>query len=84
MKAHVITQFGAPSVFQTVELPKPTLKPGHVLVRVQASSVNPIDCKIRAGLAAQISPDFPAILHGDVCRHSRRSRRWRHRLQTRR
>jgi len=66
MKAHVITQFGDPSVFKKMEIPKPVLQPGHVLVRVFATSVNPIDCKIRSGLVPAISPDFPAVLHGDV------------------
>jgi NADPH2:quinone reductase len=66
MKAHVITQFGPPSVFQSVEVSKPSIQPGHLLIRVWATSVNPIDCKMRAGAAPQITPDFPAILHGDV------------------
>lgn len=66
MKAQVIKQFGEPSVFQTIDLPIPDVPHGHVLIRVAASSVNPIDCKIRQGAAATIAPSFPAILHGDV------------------
>ncbi len=40
--------------------------PGHVLIRVAATSVNPVDFKIRAGVVKDIAPDFPAVLHGDV------------------
>ncbi len=66
MKAQIINQFGDPSVFEWVDLPKPELKSGHVLIKVAATSVNQIDCKIRAGVVSAIAPDFPAILHGDV------------------
>jgi len=65
MKAQIIKQFGDSSVFELVNIPKPTLKPGHILVKVHATSVNQIDCKIRNGVVAPIAPDFPAILHGD-------------------
>jgi NADPH2:quinone reductase len=66
MKAQIIKQFGDSSVFELVDIPKPVLKPGHVLVKVHATSVNQIDCKIRSGAVAAIAPDFPAVLHGDV------------------
>jgi NADPH:quinone reductase len=66
MKAQVITQFGSPSVFNLTTILKPVLRPGHVIIKVCASSVNQIDCKIRQGLVAGIAPEFPAVLHGDV------------------
>ncbi len=66
MKAQIITQFGEPSVFKLMEIPVPDLKPGHVLIKVAATSVNQIDCKIRSGLVGAIAPAFPAVLHGDV------------------
>ena len=66
MKAQIINSFGDPSVFTLVNIPIPELIPGHVLIKVYATSVNPIDCKIRSGAVAAIAPDFPAILHGDV------------------
>lgn len=66
MKAQVITQFGKPEVFKLMEIAKPALKPGYVLIKVSATSVNQIDCKIRSGMVPAISPDFPAVLHGDV------------------
>ncbi|MCY8939383.1 zinc-dependent alcohol dehydrogenase family protein [Peribacillus frigoritolerans] len=66
MKAQIIQSFGDPSVFQLEEVSKPDLKPGHVLIQVKASSVNPIDTKVRAGAVPAVSPEFPAVLHGDV------------------
>lgn len=66
MKAQIIRTFGDPSVFTSVDLPKPQLKPGHVLIKVYATSVNPIDCKVRSGAVSQLAPEFPAVLHGDV------------------
>lgn len=66
MKAQVIKEFGDPSVFELVDIPKPMLKPGHVLIKVYATSVNQIDCKIRSGAVPALSPEFPAILNGDV------------------
>jgi NADPH2:quinone reductase len=66
MKVQVIEQFGEPNVFKTMDLPQPKVIPGHVLIRVAATSVNPVDFKIRAGVVKDIAPDFPAVLHGDV------------------
>lgn len=66
MKAQLIKKFGDPSVFELAEIAKPELKPGHVLIKVSATSVNQIDCKIRSGAVPAISPDFPAVLQGDV------------------
>ncbi|MDG5790025.1 zinc-dependent alcohol dehydrogenase family protein [Evansella sp. AB-P1] len=66
MKAMVINSFGDPFKFKLSEVLKPELEPGHVLIEVKATSVNPIDTKVRAGAVPAISPSFPAILHGDV------------------
>ncbi len=40
---------GGPDVLETVEVPQPTLRQGQVLIRLAATSVNPVDCKLRAG-----------------------------------
>lgn len=66
MQAQIIHQFGSPTVFETAEIPIPQVLPNHVLIRVVATSVNPVDYKIRQGVVADIAPDFPAVLHGDV------------------
>jgi NADPH2:quinone reductase len=65
MKAIILPEHGGPELFRVEERPKPEIKPGHVLVRVAASSVNPVDFKIRQGLIP-IGPDLPGILHGDM------------------
>lgn len=65
MKAMVIRRTGGPEVFEEAELPIPKPKSNQVLVRVAATSVNPIDCKVRSG-AVGILPPFPAVLHGDL------------------
>lgn len=66
MDAYVIRRFGDPTVFEKADAPTPQLYPGQVLIEVAATSVNPLDCKIRQGKLAAIAPEFPAILHGDV------------------
>ncbi len=66
MKAMVIDGFGNPEVFREAELERPKIKQGYVLVKVHASSVNPIETKIRSGLVPAITPPFPAVLNGDV------------------
>lgn len=66
MQAQIIESFGDSSVFTFVDLPIPEIKPGHLLIKVHATSVNPIDCKIRSGVVSALAPEFPAVLHGDV------------------
>lgn len=66
MVTQVINEFGSPAVFETIEMPKPAVTSGHVVIEVKATSINPVDLKIRSGDYGHISPDFPAILHGDV------------------
>ncbi|MCU0463014.1 MAG: NAD(P)-dependent alcohol dehydrogenase [Anaerolineae bacterium] len=43
MKAFVYSQYGSPDVLRLQDIPRPTPQPGQVLVRVVASSVNPLD-----------------------------------------
>ena len=50
MKAIVVHQYGGPEVLKFEDYPDPVPGPGEVLVRVAATSVNPIDYKRRAGL----------------------------------
>ena len=66
MKAQVIRSFGEASVFEIADIPVPEVKPMHVLIQVKATSLNPIDTKIRSGVFAKFAPEFPAVLHGDV------------------
>ncbi|WP_327050766.1 zinc-binding dehydrogenase [Halomicrococcus gelatinilyticus] len=65
MEAMVIADFGGTDVFERRDVEKPSPGPTEVLVRVHASSVNPVDYKIRqAGSWAGISP--PAVIGYDV------------------
>jgi NADPH2:quinone reductase len=65
MKAMVIRNYGGPEVFEIADIKQPEVKPGYVLVKVAASSINPIETKIRSGLVPAITPAFPAILNAD-------------------
>lgn len=62
----MIRSFGEASVFELVDIPIPEVKPMHVVIKVKATSLNPIDTKIRSGVFAKFAPKFPAVLHGDV------------------
>ena len=65
MKAQVIRQYGSNSRFEPTDMPKPRVRPGHLLLQVKATSLNPLDSKIRK-LGLPLAPDLPAVLHGDV------------------
>lgn len=66
MKAMAIDTFGSPSELRLVEMAKPQVKSGHVLIEVKATSVNPVDCQIRSGDTMGMAPSLPAVLQGDV------------------
>jgi NADPH:quinone reductase-like Zn-dependent oxidoreductase len=67
MKAIVVHQYGGPEVLKFEEYPDPVPGPGEVLVRVAATSVNPIDYKRRAGLTKDFYPmTFPGLIGVDV------------------
>ena len=53
-------------VFEDVRIARPKPSEGEVLVRIHASSVNPLDTKIRAGAAAHARHPFPAVLGMDL------------------
>jgi NADPH:quinone reductase-like Zn-dependent oxidoreductase len=67
MKAIVVHQYGGPEVLKFEEYPDPVAGPGEVLVRVAATSVNPIDYKRRAGLTKDFYPmTFPGFIGVDI------------------
>jgi NADPH:quinone reductase-like Zn-dependent oxidoreductase len=67
MKAAVLDGYGGSERLTIREVEAPRPGPGEVLVRVQATSVNPIDWKIRAGHLRFVKrARFPAILGFDV------------------
>lgn len=67
MKAIVVHEYGGPEVLKFEEYPDPAPGPGEVLVRVAATSVNPIDYKQRAGLTKDFYPiHFPGLTGVDM------------------
>lgn len=67
MKAVVVYQYGGPEVLKFEEYPDPVPGPGEVLVRVAATSVNPIDYRRRAGLTKDFYPmHFPGLIGVDM------------------
>jgi NADPH:quinone reductase-like Zn-dependent oxidoreductase len=68
MKAVLCEQYGGPEVLQMADdLPTPRVGPNGVLVQVRASSVNPVDWKLREGLLDAVRPVvFPVIWGCDL------------------
>lgn len=64
MLAMVIDQPGPATNLTLKEVEKPIIRSKHLLIEVKATSVNPVDTKIR-GKQFPFSPQFPAILHID-------------------
>ncbi|MBC9909400.1 zinc-binding dehydrogenase [Chitinophaga varians] len=66
MKAIVINNYGGPEVLQLKEVATPSLTaPTQVLVRVRATSVNPLDYQVRRGDYASLF-ELPLITGHDV------------------
>jgi NADPH:quinone reductase-like Zn-dependent oxidoreductase len=67
MKAIVVHEYGGPEVLKYGDYPDPVPGTGEVLVRVAATSVNPIDYKRRAGLTKDFYPMvFPGLIGVDI------------------
>ena len=64
MRAALLT--AAQADFTLADLPMPEPKAGEVRVRIIASGVNPLDTKIRAGVAAHARQPLPAVLGMDL------------------
>ena len=66
MKAMIINNFGDSDVFEPAQIDKPVVKPGHVMVKIAATSINTVDTMIRQmGKELPISPELPAVLGMD-------------------
>jgi NADPH:quinone reductase-like Zn-dependent oxidoreductase len=67
MQAILLYSYGDPSQLRYEEIAMPKYGDNEVLVRVHATSINPIDVKIRSGAAKSRFPiEFPAILGRDL------------------
>jgi NADPH:quinone reductase-like Zn-dependent oxidoreductase len=67
MKAVVLHEYGGPEKLVYEEMADPAAGEGEVLVRLAATSVNPIDYKLRSGAHAKYMPlQLPAVLGRDI------------------
>jgi NADPH:quinone reductase-like Zn-dependent oxidoreductase len=67
VKAIVLHQYGGPEQLRYEETERPEYGDNEVLVTIRATSVNPIDFKLRSGAAkARMPLEFPAILGRDL------------------
>jgi NADPH:quinone reductase-like Zn-dependent oxidoreductase len=67
MKAVRIHAYGGTDVLKNEKAPRPEPGEGELLVRIQATTVNPFDCAVRAGyMASFLNHSFPLILGTDV------------------
>ncbi|GGX94651.1 zinc-binding dehydrogenase [Massilia dura] len=65
MKAITLNSFGGPDAFELRDVPRPAPGAGQVLVRVHATSINPLDYQVRRGDYRDHVP-LPAITGHDV------------------
>ncbi|SFD50589.1 zinc-dependent alcohol dehydrogenase family protein [Roseivivax sediminis] len=65
MQALTLPRFGGPDAFTLSDLEVPSPGSGEVLVRVHATSINPLDYQVRRGDYADLVP-LPAITGHDV------------------
>ena len=67
MKAMIINEFGNSDVFTMSDIEKPTVKAGHAVIKVMASSVNTVDMMIRemGEALGPLAPALPAVLGMD-------------------
>jgi NADPH:quinone reductase-like Zn-dependent oxidoreductase len=67
MKAIVVHEYGGPEVLRFEDFPDPIPGEGELLVRVIATSINPIDLKRRSGEAKDFFPvKFPGVIGADL------------------
>jgi NADPH:quinone reductase len=56
MQAIRVERFGGPEVLTLQEVPDPVAPPGHLVVRLHAAGVNPVEAYIRTGNYARLPP----------------------------
>ena len=67
MKAVIIENYGGIDELKYTEIEEPNLKDNDVLIEIAATSVNPVDWKLREGhLKGMLQYDFPFILGLDA------------------
>lgn len=67
MKAAQINEYGNAAAVEVVDVDRPSVKEGQVLVEVHASSLNPFDTIVREGYMKDVIPlELPVTLGGDI------------------
>ncbi|MDL2410663.1 NADP-dependent oxidoreductase [Rhizobium calliandrae] len=67
MKAALLKNYGGIDQFEIEDIETPKPGPGEVLIKIEASAVNPFDLILRQGFMAQYIPlQLPAVLGGDA------------------
>jgi NADPH:quinone reductase-like Zn-dependent oxidoreductase len=56
MKAARVHGYGDIDTIKYDEVPKPSAGPGQILVKIEASSLNPVESYVRQGFLAQMIP----------------------------
>ncbi len=67
MKALVLKRYGGAEQIEFADIPRPTIKPDEILVRVHAAGLNPIDYMIPKGtFKPMLKFELPATLGSDL------------------
>ncbi|RWX10341.1 NADP-dependent oxidoreductase [Rhizobium leguminosarum] len=67
MKAALLKSYGDVDQFEIGDIPTPKPGPGEILIKIEASAVNPFDLILRQGFMAKFIPlPLPAVLGGDA------------------
>ena len=67
MKAYTINKYSKNDQLQLVELPQPIVSENDVLVQIHATSINPLDLKLKGGEFKLLLPyKFPLVLGHDL------------------
>lgn len=67
MKAVTIDRYGSPDVLRYTDVEKPEIESDKISIEVRATSINPVDWKIRKGMLKVLTGNkFPLILGFDV------------------
>ena len=66
MKAIIVHKYGGPRVLSYEDVPLPEPKEDELLIRIHATSINPVDWQIRSGKRWKLKKPFSFILGFDV------------------
>jgi NADPH:quinone reductase-like Zn-dependent oxidoreductase len=66
MKAVIIEKYGSNEVVQYIDADMPEPQAGEVLVKIEATGVNPVDWKIRSGAGQRMGMILPIHLGGEI------------------